>query len=323
MFVLVTLLIVGIFLFLYQTNMCPMVLRRKSDGTLVVEYENGSEGRTFRDMNEYEQWWNDTKNFKGCKLPILKTEKNVIRDENYYGNEQTYAKTPINKVDDYEFSRIFGYERNGHMEIPRQNFDMILNTRVWPDNPSDDLHKRVGLKEGFSASGEYNNEDYGKEATQRFGEHRNGNGNGNVIDDDVDCHMSRKSKEVAELVALTYKNDKDYEPVITRIGSNNWEVSELKPRRRNSLSKDTGTDKEDNRVVDTDNDTVDVQFKFNSTVDNENEIDPYFPNENTPWYIEKNYEMNPGDNYSGPIPGMDRMFGPTFDRKSWIVGEGR
>ena len=329
-FVGVTILIVGIYIAVYQSKSCPTAVVREEDGRLRVKYANGTDGQSFRDMNEFEQWWNMQKEFKngGCVLPILEgkgkgKERGRGQERGGYDTEfeeQTYAKTPINKVDDYEFSRIFGYERNGRMEIPRQNFNLILNKRAfdWAEKPlsSEERQEKaqyMGYTEGFTADGEYVG-DAAKEASQQYGEN-----NRHVIDEDVTCHESRKSREVADLVAKAYQNDKDYEPVVRKVAPNQWEVTELKPRRKHDRDDEFyQPNPEDNRVVNTDDPDIRVRFRYRDEADMENKIDPYFPvPREIPWISEKNYEGSG----PGPIPNMDRMFGPTFDRKDWIVDD--
>jgi hypothetical protein len=248
-------------------------------------------------MKALEQWWK-TSEFKGCPLPTP-----VGSDEGEGEGETSgpFATTPINKADDYEFSRIFGYERGDHMIVPRQNFNLILNHRSfdWPDKPltSDERQEKakyMGLVEGFDATGEF---------VQRYGEKKV----------ESDCNIGREDREIAEMVANTYKSDTEYEPVVTRLGANHWEVAELRPRRKMMSSdvEEAGA----NTVVDPNNQSVDVHYKYYDTdVDQKNLIDPYFPSGNAEWTPAKNGEP-------GPIPGMERMFAPTFDHKDWIVGE--
>jgi len=292
---------------------CPTELHRYADGTLRLK----PSGQTFPDMNAFQQWWHGNRDARKCPLPILTgaNREHRVLDETPL-NEQTYAKTPIYKVDDYEFSRIFGYERNGRMEIPRQNLNVILNQRQfdWPDKPlsSDERRgKYRGLHEGFTATGDLKTivmsepsaEDLVKEAVQRHGEKRKGD-----VEVDVDCRVSREAREVADMVAKAYASDPNYEPVVTRVGANHWEVNELKPRRRQE-----GEEHVNNRVVDTDNDAVDIQFEYREKETVESAIDPYFPTGDLPYESAKHSK----DPYYGPVPGMERMFGPTFDREKW------
>jgi hypothetical protein len=276
---------------------CPSSIERRPDGTLVLH----PSGQTFVDMNAFQQWWHASEQSGFCPIPVLVGARAGRTDE--IGNEQLYATTPINKVDDYEFSRIFGYERGGRMEIPRQNFNKIIEDRTfdWADRPmtSDERRgKYAGLLEGFTASGDLKSETVVREARSRYGE--------KVGDEDIDCKVSREAREVAKLVARAYENEPNYEPVVQKIGPNHWEVAELKPRRRIE-----GEEQVEDRVVDTSNDAVDVQFRYREKEVVDAAIDPYFTS--LPFDSDR-YQKDP---YAGPVPGMERMFGPTFDHKKW------
>lgn len=276
---------------------CPSSIERRPDGTLVLH----PSGQTFVDMNAFQQWWHVSEQSAVCPIPVLTGAKAGRTDE--IGNEQLYATTPINKVDDYELSRVFGYERGGRMEIPRQNFNRIIEDRTfdWADRPmtSDERRgKYAGLQEGFTAAGDLTSETVVRDARARYGE--------KMGDDDVDCKISREAREVAKLVARAYENEPNYEPVVQKIGPNQWEVSELKPRRRVE-----GEEHVEERVVDTSNDAVDVQFRYREKEVVDAAIDPYFTS--LPFDSER-YQADP---FAGPVPGMERMFGPTFDHKKW------
>jgi len=316
-------------LFPSADNGCPKRLVRRKDGSLQLD-----EGQVFPDMNAFQQWWQAT--VRKCHLPILSGAREVEVMQQEGGDEQMWAKTPIYKVDDYEFSRVFGIERNGHMDIPRQNFNMILNNRWfdWADKPlsSDERRDKYrGLTEGFTATGDLKSivmgepsaEDLVKEATSRYGERRHldprhprnpaksHHEHNEDDEDDIDCHVSREAKEVAAMVAKAYEHDPNFEPVVTKVGANHWEVNELKPRRRHGEVKDQEVEE---RVVNTDNDAVDVQFRYRENKIVEDAIDPYFPNS---WTSSGRNERKSSDPHYRPVPNMERMFGPTFEHKEW------
>ena len=313
---------VGIYMALSGSTGCPVTINQNDDGTLTLD-----SGEIFPDMNAFQQWWNAPDGWasRRCPIPIQtgSRRREILREES--DNEQTWAKTPINKVDDYEFSRIFGYERNGRMEVPRQNFNKILNKRTfdWPDKPlsSDERRgKYRGLVEGFTSTGdlkaivmaEPSAEDLVREATSRYGEKkhdRRRHHDRDQDDEDISCHVSREAREVAAMVAKAYENDPNFEPVITKIGANQWEVNELKPRRRKQDNE--YVEIVDNRVVDTADDKVDIQFNYRENNIVKDAIDPYFPDN---WASSERRSKDP---FYGPVPHMERMFGPTFDHKEW------
>jgi hypothetical protein len=250
--------------------------------------------------------------------------------------EQTYAKTPINKVDDYELSRIVGYERGGHMIMPRENYNMILEERTfdWADRPMSSDERRdkyQGLREGFTATGDLSTArsskssgrlaegftatgdlstagDLTREDAARYGERRR-----SKSDEDLECKMSREAREVASMVARAYESDPAWEPVVTKVGPHHWEVNELKPRRRYGEIDEAVEE----RVVDTRNDAVDVRFKFREQAIIDDAVDPYFGGAGTLPFASERRSSAAADPFMGPVPGMERMFGPTLDHKRW------
>jgi hypothetical protein len=283
---------------------CPKTIHRNVDGTLTLDT-----GIQFNDMNEFEQWWHSSGSNAVCPLPLLTGAKQQdVMDNEGWPDEQTYAKTPIYKVDDYEFSRVFGYERDGRMVVPRQNFNMILNERNfdWTNKPltSDERRDKYrGLQEGFSADGELRAvEDDARDAAQRY-----------VPPSSKDCKDDKIEQEVKKMVDRAYSSDSSFEPVITKVGPNHWEVMELRPKRP---AKVTYADPVDNRVVNTDDDAVDIRFRFREQEDIKAAIDPYYTTEGKlDWGSEKFEKKR--DPFAGVVPNMDRAFGPTFDHVSW------
>jgi hypothetical protein len=295
--VIIAVAIIGLYMFMNQ-HVCDSVAYRGNDGSLTLQ----PSGRWFPDMNAFQQWWSTE--HRGCALPVLKGSKKVEVLENESG-EQTYAHTPIYKVDDYEFSRVFGYERGGRMEVPRQDFNIILNKRAfdWADKPLSSDERRAkykGLTEGFTAEGDLTSVDT-EEIRNRYGER----------DKKEDCHRrSPEDRKVAAMVARVYASDPDYEPVLTKVGPHQWEVNELKPLKPNMSNEDV----EDNRIVDTSNDAVDIAFDYRQAEVVEHAIDPYFPDNQRPYQQEAASSSDP---YRGVVPGLERMFGPTFDHVKW------
>jgi hypothetical protein len=287
-FVLIAALVVIVFWFWLTPRTCPTKLEKLPDGS----YRSGNQ--LFADMNDFQQWWHA--NFIHCPLPLLEGKRVVLRPEN--PREETYAKTPINKVDDYEFSRIFGYERNGRMVEPRQDYTKIITDRAfdWADlplNTNERKGKYAGLREGFTADG-----DLRSEAVSRYGETKG----------DHHCKSSKEEKEVDHMIKKAYSDDPNWIPVVTKVGANHWEVNELIPRRRHGEITET---RHDDRVVNTDDDSVEIGFRYREKEVSESAIDPYFSG---PPFNSVEQRMDP---YDGPVPGMERMFGPTFDHKKW------
>jgi hypothetical protein len=296
---------------------CPAELHRHADGRLTLK----PSGQEFPDMNAFQQWWGSSGNVSICPLPILtgaragEFEASVTPVLNEWAS--TSAQTPIYKADDYEFSRVFGVEKDGRMVEPRDGYNMLLGQRQfdWADRPLTSEARRdayAGLREGFTAAGELTSQDIAtREAAARYGEksHRRPSGGGGD-DKDVDCHVSREAKEVASMIAKAYENDPEWEPVVTRVGPHHWEVNELKPRRRHGATAPTVVEE---RIVDTKNDAVEIDYKYGTPADPA-AIDPFYISAgNLPFETERQQR----DPFYGPVPGLERMFPPTFDHVKW------
>ena len=163
----------------------------------------------------------------------------------------------------------------------------------------------------------------------------------------INSALWKEHRAVAALVAKAYSSDPDYEPVLTRIGANNWEVNELKPKHRiqsteavlrippecgvehsgeetprihGSADRRHGsTDRRhgsaDRRHASDTNDRINRSHRgVRSHI--KDEIDPYyptgFPTGDLPYETDRQ-----ADPFYGPVPGMNRMFGPTFDHEEW------
>ena len=317
---------------------CPVRLTQNLDGTLTLSPQD----MKFADMNEFQQWFHSSGKDLVCPLPILDGAKEVdvpvAGAGRGWSNEQTYAKTPINKVDDYEFARIFGFEKGGRMIVPRQNFNMILNDRTfdWADLPLSAEERRgkyKGLEEGFSADGELRSMDVGGEmnrketlasltATNQDWDPKMRDMQQDAYEqysrsEDESCPSAKERKEIQRLADNAYGNDPAFEPVVSKVGPNKWEVTELRPKRRHvTFSNDV-----DNRVVNTDDDSVDVAYRYGGehqsfgpadiasarAEDVGAALDPAVVGE-LPWGSERLGDV------MGPIV---RPYGPSRDHKSW------
>jgi hypothetical protein len=298
-------------------SICPTKLNRNSDGSLTLH----PMGREFTDMNEFQQWFHSSGLDLECPLPILtgKREKDVLSGDGGWPNEQTYARTPINKVDDYEFSRIFGVEKGGHMIVPRQNFDVIIEDRQfdWTNKPlsSDERRgKYAGLTEGFTADGELRSiEVHGSDAgavaaavrdydPAMAASQKEAYASWAAKDED-ECPSAKERKEIQALAERAYGNDPSFEPVVTRVGANQWEVTELRPKRRHVESSDPV----DNRVANTESDKVDIEFAYRQKQDISAALNPWqvgqLPWDDTEWVK--------------PREPLERAYGPTVDHKNW------
>ena len=328
-FVVLAILVVVGYSWFGSASACPTKIHRKEDGSLVLH----PGGREFPDMNAFQQWWAASGSVSKCPLPILSGGRETrVMEENarsvYKEWASTSAQTPIYKVDDYEFSRVFGYEKDGRMVEPRDNYNMILGQRQfdWADRPltSDERKdKYMGLKEGFTADGTLTST---LEAVARHGEkshhprsetshHSKSETRHHPKSEDAECKRSREDKEVAHMITKAYADDPDWEPVVTKVGANHWEVNELKPRiRSHSRAHQSSRSTNEEQIVNTDDDSVDIRFKYREKNIVESAIDPYFVSDgNLPFESERQKR----DPFYGPVPGLERPFAPTFDHAKW------
>jgi hypothetical protein len=271
---LITLVVIVIGSYLAWPSRCPTELHTYPDGQVLLK----PTGKSFENLDTFQQWWDKSEFKKVCKLPVAtgkggrKVEKTEIPPE----KEKTYATTPINKVDDYEFSRIFGREEDGKMVVDKDEYNTILfdRTHDWVNKPySSEERKQIA----------------GRLPT-------------------IETFTGDTMQQVKEIVLKAYSSEPDYEPVLTQVGVNNWEVNELKPKRTS----------ESDREVDTIQSTPDIDahasFQYRTHHDIQSAIDPYFSNVSLP---EGRYGPT-NDPFGGPVPGMERMFGPTFDTTKWV-----
>jgi hypothetical protein len=195
------------------------------------------------------------------------------------------------------------------MEIPQQNFNLILNQRTfdWPDKPltSDERQaKYVGLREGFTAGGELKAYVMGLAPP---GPRMQAQPDALDLVTGSMQQYGGKEADVKTMVQQIYQTDPDYEPILTKVGANHWEVNELRPRQRQGEVTDAVPD----RVVDASNPATKVAFTYH---DPEAAIDPYFTATGDLPYQSERLSKDP---WYGPVPGMERMFGPTLDHVNW------
>jgi hypothetical protein len=315
---LILVVIVAVVLGLWQKHsFCPSSLQRFSDGSLLLKPLN----KRFTDMNAFQQWWGKSGYVRECPLPVLtgaRHEEPILTPESL--REETYAKTPIYKMDDYELSRVFGYERGDHMIVPRQNFNLLMQGRQfdWADLPWSAEAREVkyrGLEEGFSAAG-----DLTREAVAQWVGPSGPNG---PLNRDP---LNRQTKEVAKLVAKAYADDPEYEPVVVQTGPHHWEVNELRPRLR--VAKPAEPSPRSERIVNTEDQRVTKEFLYDQREAVDASIDPWYTGLEQvraeqkaamresraeglmPWTIDR-------DPFVGPVPGLERAMGPTFDHRRW------
>ena len=265
----------------------------------------------------------------GTQSPESVRREGTTRDVlDMKGDEGTSAKTPIQKLDDYEVTRVFESEANSRNALTEDTKNQLLSQRVldWANLPfnSDDRATQESefvsgrMESGFRdpKSGVFFNTVEGatveppdveaaKEREQKvLAAYR---------PTDITRHvMDSETEAVGNLVHKVYLDDKNWEPVVTKVGEHQYEVTELRPKARKekyeeeSSVKNAALSSPETPVIP--HPTVDI--------DDRNRGDPYFDksgvadgDNNKFW----NYK-----DFNQWTPGLERMFAPTMDNRAWF-----
>lgn len=333
-------------------NECPTSAQRKEDGKIHVE----PQGRSFDTMSDYIIWFSSVVAAgEVCIPPYVKGPREVdvvqsstspsmgdrkigalpdqIEQQNTFGNvftkqvegEQTYAKTPINKMDDYEYTRIFQNEYSPRSELSKTTVNSLMaknqfDWSVLPFNSQTRIDKEVefiaGRKETL----------WREPKTGVFFKNMDGQ---TVVPPDGDANeaqekaglegftsekpedlLSHDTEEVATMVQKMYANDPNWEPVVERVGENEYRVSELRPKPRKEKYLDANADEEKNVERAKEGGLISAE------IDVEGGQDPYFDKKGVIDY--SNDRFHEYKDFKQWTPGLERMFAPTLDTTNWI-----
>jgi hypothetical protein len=118
-----------------------------------------------------------------------------------------------------------------------------------------------------------------------------------------------KVEDVAEMVRKMYADDPNWEPVVEKVGENQYRVSELRPKARREKFKE-------------DEDTTIRKAKDDGLISASVEVeggkgsDPYFDKQGVLDYSnDRFWEYKDFKKWSG---GLERMFAPTLDQTNWV-----
>jgi len=333
-------------------NECPLSAQRKEDGKIHVE----PQGVSFDTMGDYVIWLSSLSTAgEICIPPYVKGPKEVdviqektssnhgdreigklkepISQQNVSGNvftkqvegEQTYAKTPINKMDDYEYTRIFQNENSPRGELSKTTVNSLMakDQFDWSKLPFNS-ETRASAEEEF-ITGRKDDIDRDPKTGVFF---KNLQG-ANILPPDNDAlEMKEKhslepvkeataenliqheSDDIAEMVKKMYENDPNWEPVVERVGENEYRVSELRPKPKKE------------HYVDPRNDELSIErAKAGGLISAEvevegNSVDPYFDKKGVLDY--SNDRFFEYSDFRKWTPGLERMFAPTLDTTNWL-----
>lgn len=240
--------------------------------------------------------------------------------------EETYVHTKINKLDDYEYTRIQQSERDTRNQLSTAVKNELLEGRKldWANLPFNS-EARAAAEDEFIAG---RVEDmYRDPKTGVFFKNMQGGG---ILPPDEDAARMReqkilssyrptelskhvidnKTETVARLVNEMYKSDPVYEPVITKVDENKWEVSELRPRpykEKYTEGQAISLAMAQEKGYTVPPPSIDISDRLKD--------DPYFDKSGV-GDVANNKFWNYKD-FNKWTPGLERMFAPTLDNKEW------
>lgn len=255
------------------------------------------------------------------------TEGGVIMLEN--PGDLTSATSPINKLDDYEYSRVFELEnapRNSQLSKVQKDAltgQYQLDWSVLPFNSE----KRSQIEEAFTTqrmedgfrdpkTGVFFRNMEGvevappdEETQQREQKILTGYQPTDLTTHVVDDEMER----VAKVVAQTYEGDPDWEPVIEKRGEHQYAVTELRPRRK----KEEWEGEETPTVQQAKDRGLLTGESLQPAVDisDRQHTDPFFDKSGLVDY--DNNRVWKYQDFNKWTPGLERMFAPTNDTQAW------
>lgn len=329
---------------------CPVSAVRQPDGTIKVEPGH----HTFNTLPEYTDFLAKLFN-RGAKCipPMVANNREPVpgilgglgngrqspssfnnegttRDvfsSNFHG-EETSAKTHIDKLDDYEYTRVYQQERGARNNLEAQSKSEKMKWRSldWSNLPFNS-ETRANQEDTFTAG----RIEHGFREPESGVFFRNMEG-ANVEPPDVKAQKEREEKllaayrptgvskhkidsetmQVSRLVHDLYEKDPNWEPVVTKTGDNQWEVSELRPKAReerweDAQAKATSLSKaqEDGKSIPPP--SIDINDRIRG--------DPYFDKSGLGDY-DNNRFWNYND-FNKWTPGLERMFAPTMNNDKW------
>ena len=326
---------------------CPTKAQRTPDGHIQVQPGN----KVFATMKEYLDYLNGLY-ASGSKCIPPKVENNTqpipgimgglgtgkegsesVKMQgasrevlDYNGKELAYAKTPINNLDDYEYSRVFESENTSRNGLSNKSKSELMNNHKtdWANLPFNS-EKRSAKEDEFVAG---RLEDvYREPVTGVFFKNIDGN---NVIPPNSEALHQREQQLLAEykpseiskhkvssemetvgqLVNKLYKEDPNWEPVVTKVSDHQWEISELIPKRKKEKYEDETT-----VSLSLAEQTGMANPLPNITIDDHNRADPYFDKSGVG--DKDNNKFWRYEDFTKWTPGLERMFAPTLANKEW------
>ena len=332
-------------------NECPTSAQRKEDGKIHVE----PQGMSFDTIGDYIIWFSSLSTAgEICIPPYVKGPREVevvqsstspgvgdseygakpgqVKTQNTFGNvstkqvpgEQTYAKTPIDKLDDYEFTRIFQNEASPRSELSQANVNslMVKNQFDWsrlPNNSQTKMDKEIEFISGRKdnvfrdpKTGVFFKNMEGSTITppdEDEKEHKEKSELHEFESEKPENLLSHDSEDIGEIVSKMYVNDPNWEPVLEKVGENEYRVSELRPKARREKYAESN---DDEKTIE----RAKADGLISANIEVEGSIDPYFDKRGVIDYSnDRFWEYN---DFKKWTPGLERMFAPTLDTTNWL-----
>ena len=128
---------------------------------------------------------------------------------------------------------------------------------------------------------------------------------------DVSTHIiDNETDAVTRLVQQEYGSDPNWEPVITKVDDNRWEVTELRPKPRKEYYEDSET-----ISLATAEQKGLTSPRPNISISDRMQTDPFFDKAGVA--DGDNSKFWKYDQFSKWTPELERMFAPTADTKKW------
>ena len=313
--------------------MCPSRAKYTSAGLITSE----PGGKLFTSLDSYMQYYKYLAS-TGIECSFVSPSRDesllahsVPKDaEVLTEDEQTYALTPIKKLDDYEYSRVFQIEKESRNELERTTVNALTAQRQfdWSQLPFNSEHRATNeqdmsgrrLVEGFTAT-----------VTEPFFNSIAGDNMAPQDLQDIDereqailqQYSPKKTEDLLEhdtddvqvLVKKLYESDADWDPVVEKVKGGEFQVTKLIPKRK----------KEDAQFADEqvpsvayalENGMATGRPKIQPKMEVSGMQDPYFDKTGVLDYEGDHFYHY--DSFAKWTPGLERMFAPTFDQNDWI-----
>jgi len=248
-------------------------------------------------------------------------------------DEQTYALTPIKKLDDYEFSRVFQIEKESRNELERTTVNALASRFQfdWSQLP---FNSQVRATEE-QAMNQKRLEGFTGTLTEPFYESIGGD---NMAPQDLQelderekailqQYSPKKTEDLLEhdtddvqvLVKKLYESDPDWEPVVEKVKKGEFEVTQLVPRRKKEDDQYEDEEKIPSIAEAREMGHITSPPKIQPRIEVSGMQDPYFDKTGVIDYEGDRFYRY--DHFAKWTPGLERMFAPTFDQNDWIGQE--